>query len=125
MQFCTSKGLSVTVIDLLTRLGQICFFFVKTSQYSLVAVFQEMSVIIIITRFRIDVRIRIRHRSGFHLGPERLLPLVPRSNPGLIPQLSNRHNTFLNLLVLNIFLVLVNQNIQIVKLFLHIPFRSF
>ena len=33
----------LTVIGLLlTRLGQICFFFVNTSQYSLVAVFQKI-----------------------------------------------------------------------------------
>jgi hypothetical protein len=43
---------------------------------------KDLSVTIINTRFRIDIRIRLR--SGFHLGPERLLPLVPRSNLGLI-----------------------------------------
>jgi hypothetical protein len=59
--FGTCNGLLVTVIDLLTPLGQICFFFVNTSQYSLVAVLQKiLGITLINTGFWINIIILIR-----------------------------------------------------------------
>jgi hypothetical protein len=53
--------LAVIGLLLLTRLGQICFFLVKTSHYSLVEVFQDLNVAIIHTRFRVNILVSIAH----------------------------------------------------------------
>ena len=83
---CSSSSVGVLVVDVLfvTPIGINMFLLGKDLPIlNSCSNPIDLNTTIIYTGFRIDIR--IRHRSGFHLGPERLLPLVPRSNPGLIP----------------------------------------